>query len=120
MLSILLTDFINAAFLELFPPHCQSLSWTNFGGYMTKLENWTNVSSGIRSRWGICEDEIIQASGIDELAGFISKKYGEPRSNVLHELVNLVREQDPESPLVDEYISDSRAYRGDEETENRI
>jgi hypothetical protein len=78
-------------------------------------EKWENVVDVIQKRWNtLIQDEIRQSNGITELASLISRKTGEPRPNVLHEIIHLIRTVDQNHSLVQEYLQNNR-MQGDDD-----
>jgi hypothetical protein len=75
--------------------------------------NWNEIKTEIMQRWNISENDLIQSSGIPELANLIAKKVGEPRPNVLHELIAVVRTIDPDHALLKEYFDKTMAQGDD-------
>lgn len=86
-----------------------------------------NIVQPLTNRWSsISANEIHQASGLEEIVSLISRKSGETRPNVLHEVINLVRNVDNNHPILLDYFNSTKAMgnnddflRGGTEQENR-
>ena len=74
---------------------------------------WEKIKPKLKERWNLSNNDLVQASGIPELASLIANRVGEPRPNILHELIHLVRTIDQDHPLLKDYFENTMVQGDD-------